>query len=491
MTSPYLRILLVWSTWLSPCTYALRLFKPMPNEQEVAMLEVRDVRESSGWISHWGRLATEADARKQRVAILISMLEGRHLETVDEVSQFDGFNNFNSFLFSRSNAWLTLPIVLVSGLAIFQTASWIGPCMPPRSVPYVVCGIYIVVSLSVDIAVAMQKRIKPHGSLESFSFNPVCVVVIAEALKTICSVMLYMVSRVRCRCHEGRKEPVALDFSTLSDVKWLVPPAFLYTVHNVLLFVAIGTNDMSQFAVFRDATMILWAANIWRVVFRVRLGWMRFNALAVIIVGLVLDEVTMMRNSKGGACIGFLWIVAMTLSNACGAVANEYALKQSIGLDINILNAFLYFFSFLIVAMFLVFTDPVKLSSASNFTAGFDRLTYFTVGIQAIVGLIVSRILKHADAVMKTVATCLRGPVLVAVAPLFVTSTRSLAACVLSLVVAGGCLIYLTCGPLPRAPEKLEKAEMHHATRDLRLPPSPTMSGTHADEALSPSTGEK
>lgn len=43
---------------------------------------------------------------------------------------------------------------------------------------------------------------------------------------------------------------------------------------------------------------------------------------------------------------------------------------------------------------------------------GFTRHTVFTILLQAVAGLTVSRILKYADAVQKNVAASLRGPIL-------------------------------------------------------------------------------
>eukprot|EP00406_Dinophysis_acuminata_P061737 CAMPEP_0179284172 /NCGR_PEP_ID=MMETSP0797-20121207/38551_1 /TAXON_ID=47934 /ORGANISM="Dinophysis acuminata, Strain DAEP01" /LENGTH=86 /DNA_ID=CAMNT_0020992941 /DNA_START=57 /DNA_END=314 /DNA_ORIENTATION=- len=75
---------------------------------------------------------------------------------------------------------------------------------------------------------------------------------------------------------------------------------------------------------------------------------------------------------------------------------------------------------------------------AGSFFNGFDNKTWFTIGLQSVTGLLVSRILKHADAVMKTVATCLRGPILVFVAPLVTESHVGLFIAISACVVAAG-----------------------------------------------------
>merc|ERR1719382_1357231 len=139
----------------------------------------------------------------------------------------------------------------------------------------------------------------------------------------------------------------------------------------------------------------------------------------------------------------------MTWCNAFGSVINEYALKLNKSLDINIQNMVLYTGCILCSFIYIAASDPRRVRGGpAIFFTGFDNKTWFTVGLQSVTGLLVSRMLKHADAIMKTVATCLRGPIIVFIAPIFTKSKIGALIAISACIVASGCIAYLTQGPL-------------------------------------------
>jgi len=344
-----------------------------------------------------------------------------------------------------AGGWVTLPIVLAFGVMAFAAGGVVGPMVPAKMLPYLVCVIYICFSVAIDISIAVQKKGgNAHGDSGGYSFNPVCAVLLTEAVKFWISMLIYLIS-VKS---EGKPLiPAELSFS---DAKWLSLPAVVFTANNILVFVAIGKNDVSSFGVFRD-TMIIWTAAMWRCVFNVELGWTRLGGIFVVFLGLVVNKVFSAKSS-GDFSWMFMWVLLMTLCNAAGSVANEFALKQNKALDINVQNMTLYGFCVTCSLVFLVATDPGRL--AGTFFAGFDSHTWLTIGLQSLVGLLVSRLLKHTDSVMKTIATCLRGPVVVMIAPIFTHIASSMASSLSAVIVAGGCFTYLTQGPLVAAPAK-------------------------------------
>jgi len=341
--------------------------------------------------------------------------------------------------------FVTLPIVLAGGVAAFAVGGFVGPMVPAKMLPYLVCAIYICFSVAIDISIAVQKKGgNDHGDSGGYAFNPVCAVLLTEAVKFWISMLIYLISVQS----DGR--PLVPTELTFADAKWLAVPAMVFTVNNILVFEAIGKNDVSTFGVFRD-TMILWTAAMWRCVFNVQLGWTRLGGIFIVFLGLVVNKVFSARSS-GEFSWMFMWVLLMTLCNAFGSVANEYALKQNRALDINVQNMVLYSFCVVCSLVFLAATDPARI--AGTFFAGFDSHTWLTIGLQSLVGLLVSRLLKHTDSVMKTIATCLRGPVVVMISPIFTHISSSAASCLSAVIVAAGCFTYLTQGPLTAAPAK-------------------------------------
>jgi len=316
------------------------------------------------------------------------------------------------------------------------------------------CAVYVAFSVSIDVSIKMLATNAPAEEKKEgdYAFNPICMVLVTEISKLIISAVLAFAagSSSSSENSEARKISAA-------DVAYLALPAAIFTVNNVLVFKAVGANDTAVFGVFRD-TMILWTAAIWKLVFRTDLGSFRMAAILVIFAGLVVNQFA--HQSAGKFSWAFLIVIAMTLCNASGSVANEFALKRSKGLDINIQNAVLYMLCIGFSLVLLLIDDPSRLSGLRLFFAGFTGLSWTLAGVQACAGLMVSRLLKYTDSMMKTSATCLRGPVFVAIAPFFIAGQHLNAGSIISaLLVAGGCFGYLSQGPIQTAQTDIKDAE--------------------------------
>jgi len=392
------------------------------------------------------RMSEAEDVGDDSLSLLIGTNVSSHEDDVSSLEVGEGAVKVGERRFPGS---YSMPLLLSIGVSIFVVGGWLAPQLPAVLLSYVVCAIYISLSVSIDLLIAHQRRLNSTELADPYAFNPVCSVLLTEAVKLGTSTVLYMVSV------QGSGLPFVPSTFTFSDVRWLCLPALIFTANNVLVFQAIGKNDMSAFGVFRD-TMIIWTAVIWKCVFQVPLGTIRIFGIAVIFSGLVVNQVAS-HISKASLSLSFVWVLAMTLCNASGSVSNEFALKRNKGLSIDIQNMVLYFVSIILCFGLLAATDPQRLASPANYFAGFDVQTFTVVGLQAFAGLLVSRLLKYADSVMKTVATCLRGPCVVVVAPLIVVSPHTMPVILSSLVVASGCLIYLTQGPMNAAVPIKEK----------------------------------
>mmetsp|Transcript_136226 Transcript_136226/g.236865 ORF Transcript_136226/g.236865 Transcript_136226/m.236865 type:complete len:466 (+) Transcript_136226:48-1445(+) len=311
--------------------------------------------------------------------------------------------------------------------------------------------VYIAASVSIDLIISYQKSEK-EGDMGEYPFNPLCAVVLTELVKLVVSLMLYLPTFVRhASANYSGNEANApdKDFST-SDALWLLVPALFMTINNILVFKAIGSNDAAAFGVFRD-TVIVWTAGFWRFVFRAPLGQVRIVGIATVLAGLLLNRLVQEFSGRLWSWT-FLWVMLMTVMNATGSVANEFALKRSPKLDINLQNSVLYVSCSLFGAAVLLLDQPGRLAGWNSFFQGFERITFLMISLQAGAGLLVSRLLKYTDAVTKTMATCLRGPVLVILAPYFVTSSQNVSVAISAFIVACGAFVYLSQGPLSVAP---------------------------------------
>lgn len=368
---------------------------------------------------------------KQRINNGVVGVDGPNIDgklellQTQHVAQISGWN------------WIGAVTVVVGLGAAFLIAGLAFPTLSRPLVSIIVMMVYITLSVSIDLLIMSQKNSPNAKTL--YEFDPTCAVILTETIKLGISLTLYASNRFIAGV---QFLPEGL---SLYDACLFALPAAFFTANNIMVFVAIGENDSSVFGVFRD-TMILWTAFIWRCIFRSHLGPIRLFGIAVIFAGLVLNRLGSYYN--GGFGWGFLLVMLMTITNACGSVVNEWALKRNRALDINIQNSVLYsmciFFSFVVLRA----RNPGHLYSAAAFFEGVTSRTALMVCMQASAGLLVSRLLKYADSVYKTIGTCLRGPVLVFVAPVILGSRQDLSSLASAVVVASGCLTYLTQGPM-------------------------------------------
>eukprot|EP00746_Dinoflagellata_sp_MGD_P026972 gnl/MRDRNA2_/MRDRNA2_16353_c0_seq1.p1 gnl/MRDRNA2_/MRDRNA2_16353_c0~~gnl/MRDRNA2_/MRDRNA2_16353_c0_seq1.p1 ORF type:complete len:246 (-),score=21.26 gnl/MRDRNA2_/MRDRNA2_16353_c0_seq1:84-821(-) len=195
---------------------------------------------------------------------------------------------------------------------------------------------------------------------------------------------------------------------------YLALPGFLFAVNNLLLYPSIWGNEMASFGVFRDTT-VLFNAAIWCVVFKTTLGVPRSCALVGIFIGLFLNQITPLLNSTFTHQV--LLVLLFAASQSCSAVSHEYAIKQNSALDLNLQNGVFNIFTMTTLCMYIALKHPTRFSGIDAFFQNFDLLAGAIIGLQLCWGLVISRILKYADAVMMFAAACLRGPLLLFLAP--------------------------------------------------------------------------
>lgn len=302
----------------------------------------------------------------------------------------------------------------------------------------IVC--YLVFSVLIDTNIGAA-----GNSGKGFAFEPACAVLLVEVGKLVTSMCLYTAARWEKVC---AGEPYIQEAFQIKDAMYLAIPGFLFALNNILVYLSLGHNEIASFGGFRD-TIIFFNAALWCFVFKSTLGMYRMLALAAIFAGLCINQVGPLMNSGFSPMI--LIVLCMACTNACASVANEYAIKQNSGLDLNLQNAVLYCFCITWAIIYLIVTKPEKLSSFGAFFENFGGFAFLIVGLQLTAGLLVSRILKYADSITKNVACSLRGPILVFLAPAVGLDSRLDFLTGLSSVIVGASACYfLTLGkPAP------------------------------------------
>ena len=142
----------------------------------------------------------------------------------------------------------------------------------------------------------------------------------------------------------------------------------------------------------------------WSFVFRVSLGSVRWLTIFGVFGGLLINQLSLVHFSQPFNS-AILLVIAGTLCNACGSVANEFAVKSCIQVDINLQNTVLYALSSVGSLLALWVQQPQAFTRLDRTFAGFDKHTAVIVSLQLFQGLIVSRILKYANSMVTLLLT--------------------------------------------------------------------------------------
>lgn len=335
-----------------------------------------------------------------------------------------------------------LVVVTLVALILFLPATDLAK----RFLSFTICGIYLFASVTIDLIISSQKTHEGDPT-NAYAFDPILAVIFGELLKLLASLILWC---ARWFYDGGRFVPSNLSFV---DAKYLSFPAMAFAANNVLVWWAIGGTSVAEFGIFRD-TLILWTALIWLFVFRKPLGLVRLVGIGVTLVGLLGNKVTMLMTRTTWSW-NFVWVLAMTLTNAIGSVANEAAMKQNSGLDINVQNAVLYLFGVLAGLTLFAVSESQRIGERPAILSGFTAVTLLTICLQAMTGLMVSRLLKYCDSLMKCAASCMRGPILTIIAYIMsqdsttrVLHIQGISNIACAVVVGIGCFVCLSQGPL-------------------------------------------
>lgn len=306
------------------------------------------------------------------------------------------------------------------------------------SLAYATCAMYAVLSISIDLSIVHASRETSQG----YAFSPAALVATVEFVKLVVSACMAS-SRVlfSSKCPTDSVRPCMLEGACL------IIPAFLYAANNMVVFKALASVHLATFGVMRE-TSLLWTAILWVCIFQVSIGWKRWLAMLGIFLGVTGNLLPdLLRSSLTSSCI---WVAVQAFLTAAGAVSNEFTFKRMPPMDINLQNCILYCFTGTFTVVYMLIFEPSVVSSPAAFVAGFTPSCWQVIMLQVVTGLLVSRILKHADAISKSVVAALRGPGVIFLGAIIFQQHLKLSGVLSAAAVSLAAFMYLREGPLPR-----------------------------------------
>lgn len=323
----------------------------------------------------------------------------------------------------------------------------------------VALSVYFVLLMSFDLLTKYESE-QGQGLSDGLRTSPLLIVLMVESGK----LMLSAVSEGHRQWQHAQEGPLKVPETSWADIREVVlrllPVAALYSANNVLNLFVLSQMRLDAYVVWRN-TAIFFNAIVWVWVFNRPLSSNKWMAVLLCTVGCslnCLDSETLTFSAMDP--VTGLVVLTAFLSASAGVI-NERAIKSEAAskLSLDTVNALLYAqtVSFLFVSC-IVLAVRHRAFDAAALRAIFGEVTWGALAIicvQIALGLSVSRVLKYADSVSKTVVACLREFATVAVAPFLIRNSRTDFDAFASAAIVGiAGLIYF----VPTAPEQLLKS---------------------------------
>lgn len=248
-------------------------------------------------------------------------------------------------------------------------------------------------------------------------------VCLQEVIKLVtCALILALQSGSLTKaCSAINDEVVQKPFDTLK----VAVPAFIYTVQNNLIYVAVSNLDAGTYQVTYQLK-ILTTALFAVAMLGKKLQVQQWVSLGLLFLGVAIVQVDQNSGAEASApkkdvnpILGLTVVVISSLTSGFAGIYFEKVLKSS-RVSLWIRNIQLAVFSVLLAFIGAFLNDGSAIMS-KGFLHAYSPIVWVVIGLQAFGGLTVAMVVKYADNILKG----------------FATSVSIVASVVLSLVVFG------------------------------------------------------
>jgi len=299
-------------------------------------------------------------------------------------------------------------------------------------------GVYLILLVALDL---MIKHEAESGRDGHHSFSPWLLTFLVECGKLVVSLLILWARRLYERLIPPAARSAAssapLDDESGRWAAWslrlgpvlmrTVPQAALYGFNNCLVLYVLSIVRLDEYVIWRN-TAILFNAIISVLILGRVIDGHRWFAVLACMVGSLFNSFD--AHGRISADLGVFGVILTAFLSSTGSVCSEGLLKSeaAAAFTIDELNIILYV---LTISMLLVggimqpqADVPKTLHATQDALSSITRGGWAIVCMNVAVGLAVSRVLKYADAVAKTVVGSMRELVVVFLAPIFVIQTQ-------------------------------------------------------------------
>lgn len=235
-----------------------------------------------------------------------------------------------------------------------------------------------------------------------YEYKPNSAVLMTEFTKLcVASSFLFMEKS------QGKSPKVTVDQNV---IKYAVP-AFLYAVHNNMVFLGLEALDAPTFQLLNNLKIVI-AGVLTRTFLRRPMSILQWLGILLLTVGQAVASLKTGQSvsaKESSFAYGFVIMVILSFLSSFAGIYNEFLLKGSDD-STHWQNIQLYGFS-VVVCLFQNFFAGSTSSSADDLAAdtgffhGFSTSTWVVIGVSAFMGQAVSFVLKYADNLTNRFAT--------------------------------------------------------------------------------------
>lgn len=321
---------------------------------------------------------------------------------------------------------------------------------------------YLCLLVCIDLSIKYQAEY--DGG--SYKTSPFIMVPVVEFGKLAVSVVMILTISQKPEGDAPSSPPSSSDSSEWWNGLFrimlrMLPVALLYNMNNILIFYVLVQVNMDAYAVWRN-TSIVFNALLWVIVFNRTLGMTKWLAICLLFMACCLNTIGV--DGRWDIGLPVLGVVISAFLSSVAGVCNESVIKavSTTQLTIDQVNCTLYLETLLLMAAWFVLAAIIGVQlpdfwqGIATITPGAGRIILMQIAL----GLAVSRVLKYADVVAKTVAGSFREVIIIIVAPYVVSGTRYNWVTVSSACWVGiAGLLYFSpsAPPAPKATEKDDK----------------------------------
>lgn len=190
--------------------------------------------------------------------------------------------------------------------------------------------------------------------------------------------------------------------------------ALLYAINNNLAFSLFTMADPATIALFKSVTSFMTALLMYFALKRpiIRIQWF---AILFQCLGLVVFQYDPCQGSTIYPMATYLLLAVAVGITTTTSVTNDHLLKTA-DLNLNSVNALLYFFGTILNFMFFI---RERSNGGPDFFEGYTTQACIVVFFNSIIGIVITAVYKYGDALVKSFASSITAVLLLVISSIF------------------------------------------------------------------------